>query len=159
GEVVSDQAALFMMRVTSSPTSNIPIVPPRPLFVFRLDSTVPSVPGKPVLVPPAATAFHIQWDPATHNVSDLNGYHAQDGTGADPRWRTISFTPAKRGKFVNNLYQQSPNTSYRVGAASVDNPGETARAPGFYSYRVRAYNTAGLNSDWSPESASIQAGS
>jgi hypothetical protein len=142
-EVVSDAAAIFSVRPTGAAG--------RPLLIYRIDTTPPSVPGQPVAqVPPgqpAGPTYQLNWNQSTDPESDVMAYELQERTGTSPTWRTIGFQAAKHvGGILNNVYQVG-NPRY---------PGEKPRPAGaYFTYRVRAWNFAGLPSAYSAESTPV----
>ncbi|PIP81426.1 MAG: hypothetical protein COR54_20300, partial [Elusimicrobia bacterium CG22_combo_CG10-13_8_21_14_all_63_91] len=157
GELISDQAALVSVRAYTSPPGAspsgwIPSEKGRPLVMYRVDTTAPAPPAAVVpQVPPGKASggtFVVSWDIGADLQSGVMAYEIQERAGTDPVWRTLGLVPAvKVGGVVNN--------SYNVGNASV-NPWESERRPGkFLTYRVRAYNNAGLRSNWTAESSAV----
>lgn len=149
-EAVSDNATIFSVRIVDfeADGSTTTVSPQRPLLVYRVDSSAPSLTGKPIpQVPPgqpAGPTFQINWSPSADLESDVASYEIQEQVGNSPIWKTIAFIPAKRTGGVSNSFYQVGNTNL---------PGESPRRSGeFYTYRVRAHNFAGVASDWSPSS-------
>ncbi|MEK6544171.1 MAG: hypothetical protein AABZ44_07035, partial [Elusimicrobiota bacterium] len=178
--VVSDQAFLVSVRGLSSDGGVIvPSKKGRPIIMYRVDPTPPSVPGAPEVQQgasvgggagstslksykaqigamgysrplAAAGSFNVTWIPSTDEESGVQHYEVQEALDNSPVWRTIALIPAVRsGGAINNVYI--------VG--NPDTPGDTARELGhYYSYRVRAFNAAGVPSDWSQTAAPAATG-
>jgi hypothetical protein len=146
GETVSDRGYVLSVRGTMADGTYIPSVNGVPVLIYRIDTTAPTVPGAPE--PQVAKgmasgqAFTLKWDAASDGESNIASYQIQERTGTNPVWHTVAAIPGfKTGGAVNNIYTIGDPT----------NPGETPRPLGtFYTYRVRAWNFAGLSSDWSP---------
>ncbi|MBI4386024.1 MAG: hypothetical protein HY551_01450, partial [Elusimicrobia bacterium] len=75
-------------------------------------------------------------------------YELQERAGTDPVWHTIALIPAVRAR-------GAINNSYQVGNSTVNVTERPRPAGQFFTYRVRAYNAAGLSSGWSTEGAAV----
>ncbi|MFC1521331.1 fibronectin type III domain-containing protein [Elusimicrobiota bacterium] len=148
GEVVSDDAVLYSVRAESDQGGAIiPNLLGRPLFMYRVDPSPPSVPGMPAVATGgtiSGNSFQIDWNASSDDESRVLLYEIQEREDSNPVWKTIALIPARRpGGAVNN--------SFIVGDPNY--PGENPRPSGrYYSYRVRSFNTAGAPSTWSVDS-------
>ena len=144
GEPVSDGGAVFSARFVSVSGSTATVSTIRPMFVFRFDPNIPTVPGVPKpQIPPGAlwTTYEIKWDPSIQKISGVAGYEIQERGGevsdlqANVVWRPMGFVA-------------SASPSYFVGSSAF--PGEAPRPQSqFYFYRARAMSNAGVFSPWS----------
>ncbi|MEF3279377.1 MAG: hypothetical protein K6357_00185 [Elusimicrobiota bacterium] len=145
GEFVSDRAYIVSVRAVTSGGTYIPNEKGTPVLIFRIDTTKPTTPGAPqpqvAEGVAAGQSYSIKWTPSTDNESNIMAYEIQERENTSPIWKTIAGIPGyKYGGGINNLYS--------IGDPV--NPGETPRPLGnYYTYRIRAWNFAGLNSDWS----------
>ncbi|MDE2290490.1 MAG: hypothetical protein KGL53_00295, partial [Elusimicrobia bacterium] len=156
-EIVSDVSALVSVRGFTTPAGSTPggFVPSaagRAVLMYRIDTTPPTTPGQAApQVPPgqaAGPSFVVTWPPSSDGESGVMAYEVEERQGTDPVWHSLGIVPAvKVGGVVNN--------SYYVGNPSV-NPWETPRESNvFLTYRVRAFNNAGIVSAWTTESAAV----
>jgi len=145
GEVVSDRAYIVSVRALTAGGGYIPNENGTPVLIFRIDTTKPTTPGAPQPQVPegvaAGTSYSLKWTNSTDPESNIMAYEIQERENTSPIWKTINGIPGyKYGGGINNLYS--------VGDPVV--PGEKPRAQGnYYTYRIRAWNFAGLASDWS----------
>ncbi|MGC8727950.1 MAG: FlgD immunoglobulin-like domain containing protein, partial [Elusimicrobiales bacterium] len=145
GEVVSDRGYIVSVRGVTSEGGYIPNENGTPVLIFRIDTTKPTTPGAPQPQVPegvaAGQSYSLKWTQSTDPESNIMAYEIQERENTSPIWKTINGIPGyKYGGGINNLYT--------VGDPIT--PGETPRPAGnYYTYRIRAWNFAGLASDWS----------
>ncbi len=146
GEFVSDRAYIVSVRALSRTGEYLPNENGTPVLIFRIDTTKPTQPGAPQPQLPlgeaAGPSYTLKWEASTDNDSNIMAYEIQERVNTSPIWKTIAAIPGyKYGGGINNIYT--------VGDPKVV-PGERPRPQGnYYTYRVRAWNFAGLHSDWS----------
>jgi hypothetical protein len=169
GTPVSDTAYTVAIRVSSGST----VASEKPLMLYRIDTDAPSSPssvksggagtssegafgfGAPGLQGAAVAPsgiFPVSWSPASDLTSGVLQYEIQERVDNDPVWRTAAVIPAKTadGALVTN---------YTVGG-DPRNPMEKPRSKGkFYSYRIRAFDSAGTPSSWAAAAAPTFVGS
>lgn len=160
GELVSDQAFLYSVRAESTQGGAfIPSLAGRPLLMLRTDPTAPTVPGSPkaeLASGQSASSFPLSWEASDDPESRAFYYEIQERMDTNPVWKTIALIPARRtGGAINNRITVGDPSSKTLGYAAADAPRESGH---FYTYRVRAYNTAGVASSWSGESAAASSG-
>ncbi|MBI4386811.1 MAG: hypothetical protein HY551_05465, partial [Elusimicrobia bacterium] len=156
GESVSDQAIIVSVRgftgPAGNPTTYIPSSLGRSLAIYRIDTTPPSAPGTVIPNVPPGTAggssYFLSWAMASDPESGAAYYELQERAGTDPVWHTIALIPAVRAR-------GAINNSYQVGNSTVNVTERPRPAGQFFTYRVRAYNAAGLSSGWSTEGAAV----
>jgi hypothetical protein len=148
GEAVSNTGYVVSVRGVMSDGTYVPSEKGTPILIYRIDTTKPTTPGSPdpqVSEGSAAgNSYTLKWTASKDDESNIMSYEIQERDGINPVWHTINAIPGyKAGGSLNNVYI--------VGDPST--PGETPRQSGkYYSYRVRAWNFAGLASEWSPVS-------
>jgi hypothetical protein len=151
GEVVSDRAYIVSVRALTNDGEYIPSINGTPVLIFRIDTTKPTAPGAPVPQVPAGTAagqsYALKWESSVDFESSIMAYEIQERENTSPVWKTINAIPGyKYGGGINNIYS--------VGDPVI--PGEKPRPLGnYYTYRIRAWNFAGLYSDWSEVSKPV----
>jgi hypothetical protein len=117
--------------------------------VYCVDSTPPTAPSgiKTDSYSPDGT-IEISWEPARDGESGIEQYEVQEQTTPDLQWKTVEFIDGG----TNRIRIGDGNALDAQGNVLEDQP---RRGPRSYAFRVRAHDSAGSWSDWSPISSPV----